>query len=398
MTILQSGIVNSIQQVSQQKGAFHFLSEITLAGNELWRIIALFGVIVLSFIIGRILKIVMLKWVKKAQDRNNLALSSILNSVSKSITFLLFSLGLKAGIQILVMDKFAQNIAFTTTTILVIIAIGVVIYNMVDIVDVWLSRFSKKTESKLDDMLVPLVVKSLRVTIVILVLLQVAQTLSDKPITSILAGLGVGGLAVALAAQDTIKNFFGSLILFSDKPFEVGERINVEGFDGAVEEVGFRSTRIRTLDGHLVTIPNGQLANMAIQNIGKRPYIKRVMTVTVTYDTPPDKLQKAIEILKELLDNHEGMNEEFPPRIYFSDFASTSLDILVIYWFHPPDYWAFMEYGERLNFQILERFNAEGIDFAFPTQTVYVAGDDKRPFKVESLIQGDGKQKNELSN
>lgn len=393
MTILQSGIVNSIQQVSQQKGTLHFLSEITVAGNELWRIAVLFGAIVLSFLVGRILKIVLQKWVQKAQENNNPALSTILNSVSKSITFLLFSLGVKAGIEVLVMNKFAQNIAVTTTTVLVIVAIGVVIYNLVDIVEVWLNRFSKRTASKLDDMLVPLVVKSLRVTVVILVLLQVAQTLSDKPITSILAGLGVGGLAVALAAQDTIKNFFGSLILFSDKPFEVGERIVVEGYDGAVEEVGFRSTRIRTLDGHLVTIPNGQLASMAIQNIGKRPYIKRVMTVTVTYDTPPDKLQKAVDILKELLDNHEGMTQDFPPKVYFSDFASTSLNILVIYWYSPADYWAFMEFGEKLNFQILKRFNEEGIDFAFPTQTIYVAGDEKRPFKVESYFDGDGKQK-----
>ena len=224
----------------------------------------------------------------------------------------------------------------------------------------------------MDDMMAPMVRKSLRVVIVILALVQVAQILSDKPITSILAGLGVGGLAVALAAQETIKNFFGSLVIFADKPFELGERIVVGGHDGTIEEVGFRSTRIRTLDGHLVTVPNGEMANQMIQNIGKRPFIKRVMNVSITYDTPPEKVQQAIDILKELLNNHEGMEEDYPPRVYFNDFKDCSLNILAIYWYHPPAYWDFLAHAEQVNMELLKRYNEAGIEFAFPTQTVYV--------------------------
>ena len=122
------------------------------------------------------------------------------------------------------------------------------------------------------------------VVVVVLSLVQIAQ-FYDKPITSILAGLGVGGLAVALAAQETIKNFFGSLVIFADKPFELDERIRGGNFDGFVEEVGFRSTRLRTLDGHLITIPNGELANLMIENVSKRPHIKRTFELGVTYDT-----------------------------------------------------------------------------------------------------------------
>ncbi|HKJ34913.1 MAG TPA: mechanosensitive ion channel family protein [Balneolales bacterium] len=382
------GLVDSLQKAAQNNGVLKILSEISLAGNELWRIIVLFLIIVLSLIAGKVAKYLFQRGADLYEKKHSKIFAVALSSISRSSTFLLFTLGLKAGINVLVMNSVIQSIVVTTTTILVITAIGLVIYNLVDIVEIWLDRFSQKTASKLDDMLVPLVVKSLRVTVVILILLQVAQTLSDKPITSIIAGLGVGGLAVALAAQDTIKNFFGSLVLFSDKPFEVGDRITVEGYDGPVEEVGFRSTRIRTLDGHMVTIPNGQLANMTIHNIGKRPFIKRVMTVTVTYDTTPEKLQKALDILNDILDNHEGMDPELPPRIYFSDFASTSLDILVIYWYHPPDYWKFMDFSQKVNFEILERFNAEGIDFAFPTQTVYLAGDPSRPFNVGTYSGG----------
>jgi len=210
----------------------------------------------------------------------------------------------------------------------------------------------------------------------------VAQVVSDKPVSSILAGLGIGGLAFALAAQDSLKHLFGSVVIFADRPFEVGDRLVVDGHDGPVEEVGFRSTRLRTLDGHLVTIPNGELVNKSIKNISKRPYIRRLCNFTITYDTPPDKVERAVAIIKELLDNHEGMHPDFPPRVYFNDFNSASLNLFVIYWYHPPAYWDFLAFGERFNLAVFRRFGEEGIDFAFPTQTLYLAGDEKRPLNI----------------
>lgn len=224
--------------------------------------------------------------------------------------------------------------------------------------------------------------KSLRVTIIILVLVEIAHALNDKPIHSIIAGLGIGGLAIALAAQDTIKNFFGSILLYFDKPFDIGDRIYVDGQDGHVEEVGLRSTKIRTLEGHFVTVPNGELANKTIQNIEKRPYIKRIINLTITYGTQPEKVERALEIVKEILNNHEGKHKDFPPRVYFNDFNPSSLNIVVIYWYHPPEYWDFMAFSERFNKEVFRRFNEEGIDFAFPTQTLYLAENPSRPLTV----------------
>jgi len=193
---------------------------------------------------------------------------------------------------------------------------------------------------------------------------------------------------VALAGQDMIRNFFGSVMILLDKPFQVGDRVVIGGHDGPVEEVGFRSTKIRTLEGHLVTVPNAEAANTIVQNIGRRPYIRRLSNITITYDTPPEKVRRALEIVKELLANHEGMDEEFPPRVFFNEFNDCSLNILMLYWYHPPDYWAFLEFNEKVNMEILERFNAEGIDFAFPTQTVYLANDEKRQLALRMLEQG----------
>ena len=156
----------------------------------------------------------------------------------------------------------------------------------------------------------------------------------------------------------------------------------VDGHDGPVEEVGLRSTKIRTLEGHLVTVPNGQLANRTIQNIGQRPHIRRIANLTITYDTLPEKIERAIEIVKELLDNHEGMHEDFPPRVFFNELNADSLNIMAIYWYHPPNYWDYMAFTERFNQEVFRRFNEEGIDFAFPTQTLYLAGDPSRPLNV----------------
>jgi MscS family membrane protein len=131
-------------------------------------------------------------------------------------------------------------------------------------------------------------------------------------VSALLAGLGVGGIAVALAAQDTLKNFFGSVMILLDKPYSVGQRVTVKGHDGVVEEIGLRSTRIRLLTGHQTTVPNEQMANVDIENIGRRPHIRRRTDITITYDTPPEKIEKAVNIIETILDDHEGMEPDFP--------------------------------------------------------------------------------------
>lgn len=358
------------------------LTQIEIVGNKLWRIVGLFGIILLAFLVGKIIKIFLQKSIPKAESQGQLVLAAALNAIARSSVFFFAVLGISIGLGVLNSTPKVSEVVGTISAILLATAIGSLVFWLVDVPVTWFNKISTKTESKLDDMLVPIIRKSLRITVVILVLVQIIQIISDKPLTSIIAGLGIGGLAVALAAQDSLKNIFGSLVLFVDKPFEFGDRIVVDGHDGPVEEVGLRSTRIRTLDGHLVTIPNGELANKTIKNIGKRPYIKRIADITITYDTPPEKLDRALEILRSLLENHEGMNGDFPPRVFFNDFNAASLNLRVMYWYHPPDYWAYMGFAERFNKEVFRLFNEEGIDFAFPTQTLYLAGDASRPLSL----------------
>ncbi len=359
-----------------------FLHSTYIAGNEVWRILAFTGVVLLAFLGGKLVQILSGRFAERQRARNNPIIGALLNAFSRSSTLIVACLGLKIASILLVLTEKIDLVVNGISSSLVAVAVGYALFLAVDAVDLWLRSLSERTKSKMDDMLVPMVRKSLRVTVVVFTLLQIATILSDKPLTSILAGLGIGGLAVALASQDTLKNLFGSLVLFGDKPFELGDRIAVDDFDGPIEEVGFRSTRIRTLEGHLVTIPNGELANKSIRNIGKRPHIRRVMNLGVTYDTPPDKLTEGIEIVKSILKDHKGQDSEFPPRVFFSEFNNSSLNIFAIYWFHPPDYWDYMEESQRINLEILKQFNDAGIEFAFPTQTLFLAGDQSRPLAI----------------
>ncbi len=259
------------------------------------------------------------------------------------------------------------------------------IYQFVNVVDVRLSQWAKTTESTIDDILVPLFGKTLRIFTVILAGIFLVQNLTGVKIGPLLASLGIGGIAVALAAKDSIANFFGTLTILFDKPFQVGERIVIDNYDGVVEDVGFRSTRIRLLTGHLVTIPNEKMVNSGLENIAKRPNIRWLTNIGITYDTPPEKIEKAVSILREIVADHEGMHPDFPPRVYFNGFNDWSLNILMVIWYHPPEYWQFQEWVQRTCLEITWQFSSEGIDFAFPTRTLHLANDAKRQLKLELL-------------
>jgi len=188
------------------------------------------------------------------------------------------------------------------------------------------------------------------------------------PITTLMASAGVGGLAIALAAQDTLKALFGTITLMADKPFRVGDRIILQKYDGVVEDIGLRSTRIRLLTGHQATVPNDELARTDIENVSRRPHIRRVADIHLPLETSRKLTEEAIEIVRQLLDNHEGMDSEFPPRIFFNEFNDDSFNLRLIYWYHPPDYWQFQDYSQRLNLEICKAFEQRGIRFLLPSK------------------------------
>ncbi len=204
------------------------------------------------------------------------------------------------------------------------------------------------------------------------------------PLVGLVASISIGGLAIALAAQDTLKSLLGSLTILIDQPYRVGERIVAGGHDGVVERIGLRSTRIRQLDGNVTSIPNERMAAMNIENIGRRGTIRRKAQLRVAIGTPREKVEQAVQIVGDILADHEGMPAENPPRVYFDELNPDSLSIRFFFWYGPPDYWAFSEFSERVNLEIIRRFAEAGIALAPPTSRTELADDSGQLFQVAS--------------
>ncbi len=257
------------------------------------------------------------------------------------------------------------------------------------------SRASRRPEggkSAFDKMVALLFRKTVKLFIIALAVIYIAESL-EIALAPLLASFGLVGLAISFAAQDTIKNLFGGITVYVDRPFKVGERVLFRGYDGTIQEIGFRSTKLRTATGHLVTIPNANITSEPVENPARRPYIRRVLNVTITYDTPRDKIERAVQIIRDLFEE-EGIREpihpvigpdEFPPRAFFNDFNAESLNIVVIYWYAPPAWWDYLQHAQHFNLRLFEEFEQAGIDFAFPTRTLYLAGDQKRELALRML-------------
>jgi len=360
-------------------------------GYPLWRIISVVFIFILGFILNKFVGMFIKKYSKKItakQDQGEYSFfSSTVLTMRRSIRILLWAGIIRIAGFVLTQEH--SLAAVWISDIIINIAVVVFIYDFVEILEYFLLNKVKKTKSKMDDMLVPIFKTSLRIIVFGLAAIQLFQNISGQNITTILAGLGLAGMAVALGAQDTIKNFFGFLMIVLDKPFQIGDRIDFDGHDGVVEKVGLRSTKMRRLDGHIAAIPNMLAADKVIHNIGVRVHIRRIMNIGITYDTAPKKVEQAITTVKDVLKDHEGMHADWPPYVFFKDFTDSSLNIFAIYWYHPPAYWDYMKHAEYVNLEILKRFNKAKIEFAFPTQTVQLSTDDN----LESFLATLAKEK-----
>ena len=347
--------------------------------------------LVVGLVAGRGVAFV-LRWLgQRFEARGWTVRSEVLMALISPANLALLALGFALGLAAIGII----SVPFWSSTVLLLFTVAVLwyAYNVIFVVELVLDRALARTGSAMDETLGPLIRKTLRVVLLVFGVLFVLKSVFGQDVGALLAGLGIVTLAVSLAAQDSLKNLFGSITILGDKPFKIGERIVYGGYDGAVEEIGFRSTKVRTLTGHLVTIPNSIIVNNPVENIGRRPSIRRTLNVTITYDTPRVKIEEAVEIIRNILEEedlrepiHQTIDgNEFPPRVYFNDYNADSLNIFVIYWYVPPAYWDYLEHAQRLNLRIFEEYEKAGIEFAFPTQTLYLAGDPKRRLALEML-------------
>jgi MscS family membrane protein len=274
------------------------------------------------------------------------------------------------GLLVLGLPPQALAILLLAVKFLAIAALVWSAYRMVDVGAAVLESYAAETNTKYDDLLIPLLRSSAKIFIAAFGIVFLADNLNIN-ITGLLAGLGLGGIAFALAAQDTVKNFFGSVTVLIDRPFQVGDWIVVGDVDGTVESVGFRSTRVRTFYNSLITLPNANLISASVDNYGARRYRRWKTHLGVAYDTPPDKVDILCEGIRELVRRHPYTRKDYF-HIYLNQFGPSSLDILIYVFWETPDWSTELRERHRLALDILRLTRHLGVEIAFPTQTLFL--------------------------
>ncbi len=247
---------------------------------------------------------------------------------------------------------------------------GWFLFNLTSLIDRYLSDWAIRSESAMADQLAPLLRKTLRFLVIILTALMVVQSFG-YPITGLLASLGIGGLAFALAAKDTLSNVFGSLMIIFDRPFKVGDWVQAGEMEGTVEEVGFRSTKIRTFSKTLVSVPNNVIANMAVDNFSRMQKRRVKMTVGITYATTPGQMREVVSRIRAMLADHPAVDQEVS-LVNFTDFGASSLDITVYCFTRTTAWQEYLDAREDICLKIMEIVEGLGLEFAYPTRTVYL--------------------------
>ena len=291
--------------------------------------------------------------------------------LNRGILLVTAGITLLVGFPMLDFDPEIENVVNQIASLVAAVGVLQVAYRAIDIFMDVLARRATQTESKLDDSLVPLLRTAVRLFVTFVGLLFVLQNL-DINVSSLIAGLGLGGLAIALAAQDTVRNLLGGVTIFADKPFEVGDWVVVDGVEGTVEAVGFRSTRVRTFYNSLISVPNGNLMDSGIDNMGQRRWRRYKTTLGVAYHTKPDQLQAFVEGIRAIIQANPGMRQDYY-IVEFHGFGATSLDILVYCFIDAEDWNEELRTRHVLNLDIMRLAESLQVEFAFPTQTLHIA-------------------------
>lgn len=340
-------------------------------GVEIWQYLAVLVWLLLGVILRKIFEFILDNYVRRITRKTKFTWDDdLLDSIERPAGFIflmVYFLITYTNLQLSVNVNFYLSAIFEVG-----VSAGVVwlFYNLSDVFAKYLSVITSKTENTLDDQLVPLIRKTLRFFIVVMGVILILQN-NGYNVASLIAGLGIGGLAVALAAKDTLANFFGSVTIFADKPFRIGDWIKVGNVEGTVEEVGFRTTRVRTFYNSLISVPNSNIATTDIDNFGMRKYRRLKTVLNLTYSTSPEQMEAFVEGIKAIVTANKNFRQDFY-EVHFNSFGAHSLDVLVYVFFDVAD-WS-TELQQRHNFllEVLRLSKEVGVEFAFPTQTLHV--------------------------
>lgn len=337
--------------------------------NEVQEILISLAFILGAIVLGRLVRWFAEKILPKLTAKTETQLDDVLVEVLKApMLFALTLVGFWVGIKRLsmpanVMEMMADAYKF----LLVISATWFVSRAVSTFINVVLKEKVNDESSRMDEHALSLIKK---VSSFVIWSIGVITALNNAGVDvgALIAGLGIGGVAIALAAQDTAKNIFAGMMILFDRPFKIGELITIDGTTGYVEDMGIRSTKLRTYSGQLVVIPNYKTADSNLTNITREPSRRIELNVGLTYSTTPEQMRQAMDILRNLPSSVTGIEEKV--KVYFTSFGDFSLNITC--WYYIKKDSDLFETQSAVNLHVLDEFNAHGLDFAFPTQTLYV--------------------------
>lgn len=346
-------------------------------GLAVWQYVGVLILILLAFILHWLFTFIfntvirkILSRIFKRKQKWEKEFKKIINAMARPASFFMLFWILSVILPVLQLPIWIAGRALLFIEIAQPVFIVVIATRLVDFVGSHLARMAEKTKGTMDDQLIPLARKTIKFLIILIGTLVILDRL-DFNVTTLLTGISIGGIAFALAAQDTIKNFFGSVTIFLDRPFQVGDWVVGSGVDGTVEEVGFRSTRVRTFHNSLVYIPNGKLADMTIDNMGLRAFRRFKTTISLTYDTPPRLIDAYIDGLRKIVATHPDTRKD-SFHIYLNEFSASSLDILFYTFFEVPDWADELRARHEVMLAVIKLAENLGVRFAFPTQTLHI--------------------------
>ena len=341
--------------------------ETTFYGNTAMNWLISLLIIAVSVVAGKMVMWFFNKVVKKLVSKSKTKIDDILlDMIDDPAIMLIVTFGFWVAFERLTFTPQVDLWLYKGFYFVLILGVTWLIARVVDaFIGEYLEPLAIKSENDIDDQLLPVFRKSIRSVFWILGII-IALNNTGFDVGAILAGLGIGGLALAMAAKDLVSNVFGGFTIFTDKPFKINDRIKIGGFDGTVMEIGLRTTRIRTLEGRVVTIPNSKFTGSMVENVSLEPTRKVVLNLGMVYDTTDDQMQLAMEILRSIVKGQAGTEDAH--YVGFNSFGDFSLGILCIYYITKGA--DILQTQTEINLEILRQFGKNKLEFAYPTQTI----------------------------
>lgn len=343
----------------------------TFLDVEVWKYLAILGLLFGALLAKAIFQWLLKRYFRTLLSRTGLTyLERTIESADRALGLLAFGLIVFFGVPMIGLPAQAEQIAQIAARMVTAISAVWLSFRVLDVLFDYLAGRAEHTDSKLDDQLIPILRRTVKVFAAVIGGLFVLQNM-NVDVGSLLAGLGLGGLAFALAAKDTVANFFGSVMIFVDKPFTIGDWVVIDKHEGIVEEVGFRTSRIRTFYNSLLTVPNSMMTTAVIDNYGARKYRRYYTTLGITYDTPPEKVQAFCEGIRAIITGMPGMRKDYY-LVEFNGFGDCALNIMLYCFMETPTWADELRVRTQLNLEILRLADRLGVRFAFPTRSLHI--------------------------